>query len=409
AAHLHAALTHLRRLPASTERDRRELMLVQQLGAAMLAANGVSDPELAAVYRRGQSLAQRLQMPVGHFGATAGLFLFHVMRADLDVAEGLAETLGAAAANVPFPESLGLARAAMAAVQSIRGDLVSASRHLAGLRGIFPRRDTRPPVDSSWYLGLLATLYASLGQLDAVRAAEADLLGLAARGTPSDIAQGHLMVAGLEALLQDAAKALQHADVATAVAAEHRLTFLQAAAGQLRGWAVAALGDPASGLTVMGETAGALRPSGLRVGLPFLSMLRADALLRHGDWTSAAAAITAGLEQARTTGERRYDSDLHRLRAECLRRQGRKVAAGDALKAALGIAAAQGTRLAELRAAIDGHRLHRATPARAAAAERLAAVAASFDADGPRSELAVARALLTGAHVAPDWAQRQAS
>jgi hypothetical protein len=125
-------------------------------------------------------------------------------------------------------------------------------------------------------------------------------------------------------------------------------------------------------------------------------MLRAESALCGNDLITAHNSIRAGLEHADATGEHRLDSELHRLHAECLRRSGKTDRAAAELAAALAIAAEQGARLAELRAAIDNLALHRSGTGCDAAAQRLAAVVASFDPSEPLPELSVASNLLRG-------------
>src|SRR5262249_57435412 len=108
---------------------------------------------------------------------------------------------------------------------------------------------------------------------------------------------------------------LEHAQVASGIAAEQGFPVLLASTSHLRGWAMAALGDAAGGIAALTEGETALRASGQRLGLPFFATLRAEACLCTDDRTGAAAAIDAGLEHARVTGEHRQDSALHRLRA----------------------------------------------------------------------------------------------
>lgn len=371
AAHLGAALAHLRQCPPAPERDAEELMLVQQHAAAMLAAKGFGDGEVAEAYRRAQALALSLEIPLAHFMATAGLLFYHLMRAELDAAAKLADEMTAAARHLPLAECAAAARAATGAVLFSRGELVEARRHLDGLHGLFQRRDASVSLDASvWYLGILALTYTALGETDGARAICAELLACAAGGSPFDLAIGHTLVAGVETQLQNPPAALEHADAASAIAADCDSPLLVSSVGQLRGWAIAAMGDAAAGLAISAEGEAAWRSSGQRLGLPSFAVLRAEACLYGDDPAGAEAAIQAGLEHAEATGERRQDSDLYRLRAACLRRRGRIDEAAACLDIALAIAADQGARLAELRAANDRTALYGSTDARAAAAGR---------------------------------------
>jgi hypothetical protein len=397
ASHLSAALTHLRRAPRTAGCDSQELILIQQFGAASLAANGFGDGEIALAYRRAQRLAARIEMPLAHFAASSGLLCFHLMRAELDAAATLAAELNAAAPSLPLPMCATAAQAAIGTVLFCRGDLIGARLHLEGLRDRFPRRDANFPFDPAlWYLGMLSMLHAGLGEPEAARAICADLLASAAGGTPFDVAGGHTLVASVEAQLHNPPLVLEHAQAAMRMAGEYDFPVLVSSAGQLRGWALAVSGDTMGGVRALGDGEAAFRASGQRLGLPFLAMLRAEAYLCADDRVAAEAEIGAGLEHANATGEHRQDSDLYRLRAECLRRTGRMDEAAAALDAALEVAAQQGAKLAELRAAIDSVRLRRSRSSSAAVAKRLAGVAARFDAGARLPELSVAAALLRG-------------
>jgi hypothetical protein len=202
-----------------------------------------------------------------------------------------------------------------------------------------------------------------------------------------------MLVAIVEAQLRNPPLVLDHAETASGIAAEYDSPILVSSAGQLRAWAMAAMGA-AGGITAFTDGETVWRAGGQRLGRPFFAVLRAETSLCADDRAGAEAAIAAGLEHAQATGEHRQDSNLHRLRAECLRRSGRIDAAAAALELALDIAAAQGARLAELRAAIDSFRIRRSTSASAGAAKRLAAVTASFDDRSSLPELSAASALL---------------
>jgi DNA-binding winged helix-turn-helix (wHTH) protein len=395
AAHLGTALEHLRACPQTPERDVRELMLIRRYAAAMLVVNGVDDPAAAAAYRREQSLARRLHMPLVEFAASAGLFFLHLMRAELGAAAAIAAELVAIAPSLPLPECEAAAEAATGTILFSRGDLIGAKRHLADLRGCFPRRDANAALDPTvWHLGILGLVHAGLGDIAAARATAADLLACTAGAPPSDIGGACVLAAGIEAELRDAPRALEYAQRGAAIAAEYGLQALVSAAGHIHGWAIAATGDPARGLQVLAAGEAALRATGQRWGFAFLAVLRAETFLCAGDCAAAEAAIHAGLEHARATGEHHQDTALHRLRAECLRRTGRMTQSATALQAALEIATAQGARLGELRAAIERVRIDQATGLISDAESRLAAVCASFDAGTPLAELSIAERLL---------------
>ena len=393
AAHLSAALTHIGQCPPSTDRDLQELMLVRQRAATTMALEGFGDPVVVDDCQRARDLARRLQIPLAEFLTTAGLVFLHLMRAELDAAAALADELTVAAPALPLPECAAAATAATGVLLFSRGQLLAARQRLEAVRGQFPRRQPGFAFDSTvWHLAVLAMLYADLGEAHACRTTTAELLATAADGPAADRANAHMLVASIEAQLRDPVRTLEHVGVAIDIADDASL--LVASAGQLRGWALAALGDLAGARLAYDDRGAVWAAIGQRLGLPLLAMLRAEGALCAGDLEIAEASIRVGLIHADATGERRYDSELYRLRAECMRRRGYADAASLALQRALAIAAEQGARLAELRAAIDNVDLHRSTSGSAAAAQRLATVADSFDPDEPLAELSAASDLL---------------
>jgi len=402
ATHLGATLAHLRSSPHTPERDLRELMLLHQHAAALLAVNGFDDPAVTAAYREGQALARRMHVPLVEFAANAGLLFLHLMRAELNAASALAAELSAVAPSLPLPECQAAAQAATGTIAYARGDLAAAKRHLAGLRGHFPRRDATAAFDPAvWHLGMLGLVHAGLGEVAAARATGAELLACTAGAAPADVASAHMLVASIEAHFRTVPLVLEHATRAADIAADFDLPILVSAAGHLRGWAIAASGDPQRGLPMLIEGEAAFRASGQRLGSSFIAVLRAEASLCAGDCAAADAAIRAGLEHAHATGERYQDGDLHRLRAECLRRAGRIDQAATALHAALKIAAAQGARTAELRAAIDSLRLNQATGLMRNAGKRLRTVAAWFGTGVQFADLSIAEGFLKGENPPP--------
>jgi tetratricopeptide (TPR) repeat protein len=90
---LGAALDHLKKLPESPERDRKELQLQLALGPSMMEAEGDSSPKTAAAYHRMEELAVRLGDKREALLARRGLFLHHMVRGQTRVAHEIATRL----------------------------------------------------------------------------------------------------------------------------------------------------------------------------------------------------------------------------------------------------------------------------------------------------------------------------
>ena len=96
--------------------------------------------------------------------------------------------------------------------------------------------------------------------------------------------------------------------------------------------------------------------------VPYYRALLTDALLHAGEVEKALEAAAEGLAVVETTGQRSYESELHRLRGEILSSQGADLTGVEAeakqsFERALSIARQQGARSLELRAATSLARL----------------------------------------------------
>ena len=111
--HLGRAHELLLSLPASPERDARDLDLQLTLGAAWIPAKAYSADEVRRAYAAAVGLSRRVGSPDQRFAALRGLWNNHLMRVELNAAKELAVQLGAAAEESGDPErQLVAARAA---------------------------------------------------------------------------------------------------------------------------------------------------------------------------------------------------------------------------------------------------------------------------------------------------------
>ncbi len=90
---LSAAIDLLHRLPDTSERIQRELLLQLALGPALFAVKGWGAPEAERAYTRARELCERGGDPTELFSALWGLWLVHLMRGELRTALELAGQL----------------------------------------------------------------------------------------------------------------------------------------------------------------------------------------------------------------------------------------------------------------------------------------------------------------------------
>ncbi len=80
---LRRALELVRELPASLDRDHRELEVLRLMSAPLNAVKGYADPELEAVLRRSRALATSLGQPASALVATIGLWASTFVQGDI--------------------------------------------------------------------------------------------------------------------------------------------------------------------------------------------------------------------------------------------------------------------------------------------------------------------------------------
>jgi hypothetical protein len=135
------------------------------------------------------------------------------------------------------------------------------------------------------------------------------------------------------------------------VASDQGFGLMSAWCTTIRGWAGVMLGDDA-GLVQIADGIASARTSGSVQFLPYLLGLQADACRQANATARGIEAVEEALALTQRSGERFYESELHRVRGELLLMTGSRDAdAAQALRAALDVAHEQRAALPALRAA----------------------------------------------------------
>jgi predicted ATPase len=149
------------------------------------------------------------------------------------------------------------------------------------------------------------------------------------------------------------------AEATKSLCSDHGFAELLAWAKCLGGWAICELGRSREGLQEMSEgMAGLKRAGGSSSRSMFLGML-VEACGKDGDSKRALELLAEAVDWANRTGERFYESELHRLRGEMLLKQNKSNAseAKPCFERAIEIARNQSAKSLELRATVSLARL----------------------------------------------------
>ncbi len=399
ANHLVRALRLLERLPEGRERTRRELDLQAALGRVLMVVKGFAALEVGQAFTRAEALGTEVGDTSHRFAVRHGRWIHHCVRGEMRVARALAEEVWAEAERAGDPVKFVQARVAMGVTLFYAGELSAALTHLEEGMAHWPARASASVgVDP----GLTCRRYAILslwllGHPDrALEQCQTAVRLARERDSPPDLAAATVFAARLHQYRGEPRRIVEWAETTMSLSREYRFAQRLAAATILRGWARAAEGRLAEGMTEMREAIAAYRKTGAGDDMSYWLALQADIHRMQGDVDSGMAVVIEALAQAREQAVGVWEPELHRLRGELLRLG----PAGDAFEAeacfreALRLARAHGARSLELRAASS---LVRCQPdrARRRAAGRLLAEAYSWFTEGfDTSDLAEARSIL---------------
>ena len=407
-SHLRNGLALVPALPESPARAQTELMLLLTLATALMMTQGYGAPEAAEAFQRAQSLCDQFGHSPHLFPALFGLWRFHLVRANHHHADALADQLSAIAAASGDHVLTGGAAFAKGLSQLYLGRPGPAREHLeTGLRDYDPStRATHLAIlgqDAAMASRAHVTWALWLeGRPEAALTAAHDALQMARDAQhPFGVAVAMHFLSLLHQFREEHEQAKQISEDLILLASEHQFPFWLGLAHMTHGGALVGLGQIGPGADEIRATLDAYQGSGALVGCPYYIGVLARAHMTQGRLAEAGRTIDEGLELARRTGERWWESELLRTKAEVLLEQTSSAdeARGIALDA-LRLASEQGATLLQLRCAVTLARLATIPSDRARAMELVRTLVAGLpDAIGS-PDFAAAAAL--EAHALPE-------
>jgi predicted ATPase len=399
---LTAAADLLQKLPDSSERIQRELLLQLALGRALSAVKGNAAPEAEHPYVRARELCERLGETPELFPALFGLFGVHLLRGELRKAYELAEQLLRRAQSARDPVGLMRARIALGYSSYFMGEFLPAREHLESAISLYDPERHRPLV--SRYGGVDAgvgslshaawTLW-HLGYPNQALKRGNEALTLAGRiSHPFSLGFAGSFVGILCRFRREASAAQEHAESAIALCAEHGFSQVSALAISLRGWAIAEQGQNEEGIAQIQEGLAAYRATGAELWRPSFLCLLAEAYKETGRIDDGLRALMEAL--AVEHENRFYEAETYRLEGELLLKQNdtNPAEAQNCFERAIEVACEQSAKSWELRATVSLSRLHAKQGRREEARAMLAEIYGWFTEGFDTVDLKDAKALL---------------
>ena len=401
--HLSTALDLLKSLPDTPECIREEIRSQNALGVSLIATRGPA-PEVAQASMRARELAERIGDTRQAYAAVWGLWYFNHMRMKFNAARDLSYELLELARREQDKELLLQAHHAAWPCLLYGGEFLLSREHAEQGFALYDPQEHRShalrygghdPGVCCRYHGALALWL--LGWPDQATAMAHHAVRLATDlAQPFSLAIALGYVSFLHQFRGEARLAEEQAEATIARSAEQAFFQYRPTGIIIRGWAVAAQGDPEAGTAAIEEGLAALLVAGADVRRSYFLALLADVCGRAGRLEAAQSAIAEARAFAEERGERWWEAELHRLKGEfLLSESGENRAEAEAcFHRALEVALRQSAKAFELRASTSLARLWAEHGKRHQAHDLLAPVYGWFTEGFDTADLKDAEALL---------------
>jgi class 3 adenylate cyclase/tetratricopeptide (TPR) repeat protein len=406
-AQLQKGLDLVATLPDGPSRQQQEVDVRTTLVPALIATKGFSAADVSENVAKARALAEHLDRPRSVVSLLTGQIAYHLLRAELKLAQSLAEQI----------ERIGVARNDAAIELLGRYHHGTARFNLgefAAARALFEQsRGLGEPVHCAVYRGLMAMVpypgmlaylartLTILGYVDQGRLQMGEALS-AARELGHPYTQAfvlHFACATEWQLRRPTFEMQRLAKELVAVSSEHGYAFFLGVGLAWRGVCLAALGQAQEGLSVITKGLTELRAMGAVLEVLGTLRLLSETYAVLGQPVEGLKCLADAAHIYETTEARQHLARLHRLRGELLKSVGDDAAAEASLRQSIDIARRQDAKLYELLASTSLARLWRDQGKRTEARDLLAPIYGWFTEGFDTPDLKEARALLD------EWAQ----
>ncbi|NOT53291.1 MAG: AAA family ATPase, partial [Deltaproteobacteria bacterium] len=365
-SHLTKGLELLNTLPETTDRSHQELNLQTPLGLAFMATKSYAAPEVGKAYTRARELCRQMGETPQLAPVLYGLWIFHLVRGELQTAYEAAEQLLRLGQNTQDPALTMEGHHALGQISYCMGKFASAQEHLEEAITFY---DSRP--SSSYAIrpvqnpGVMCRGYAAwclwhLGYPDQALQRVHESFALAQElSHPFSLAFALNFASNLHQWRKEQQLAQERAEAMLAVSSKHGFPLVVASGTFRRGARLVSQGQVEEGLAQMRQGMETYLAEGTSLGHPILLGGLASAHGTVGKISEGLALLTEALAVVDKTGQRVYEAGLYLLKGTLLLKIGdQKVAEAEAcFHQALDVARHQEAKSLELQAATSLARL----------------------------------------------------
>jgi tetratricopeptide (TPR) repeat protein len=396
-----SAINLLGKLPASEQRDSRELDLTLELAVPLIAIEGFGALRVEECAIRAKELADKLHGSPSRFAARRLVWNSCLMRQPVPKTVALARDLIELADNDESPAKRAIANRALAYSLLIAGDFREAVEIFArgaALADTIPEREfavygEHPSIVCRAYGGhakMVTGFPASGAQL------VEDAIALARRSENAhSLAWALAVAAHICQINHESAATLRFASEAIEMAREHHLPQWLALGERCMGWAMHRRGNFDAGLDLQRQGVRRWIDTGAKLHMTHCEAQLVDSLLRQGQIVEARIHLDAARVHRAAYGEDYLAAELDRLEGLLLREEQAPLqVVEEHFARSLETARRQGARLFELRTATTFARVLGENGHRRRAVDLLAPVHGWFTEGFDTTDLMAAKALL---------------
>ena len=401
--HATRGLELLGTLPDNPEISQHELILQTTLGPALIATRGYAASEVVDAYNRARELCQELGETPQLFPVLFGLWLAHLVRAELQTARELGEQLLNLAEHTKDRALFLEAYRALGATLCYLGDFLTSQERLEHGISLYDSQQLRSRTFFHYLadarltcLSYSAAVLWMLGYPDQALRRIHEVLALAKTiDHPFSTAVALHFAGMVHQCRREVEAAKEHAEAVRAISTEQGFTLWASAGTFGEGWALNEQGMEAVGIGKMQLGLTDWRATGAEIMRPYFHALLAEAYAKAKKPEEGLSELADALEAVERGGERFFEAELYRIKGELLLLRGdAEVDAEECLCRAFEIAQRQSAKSLELRAAVSLSRLRESQGKQAEARTMLTQICGWFKEGFDTADFKTAQTLL---------------
>ena len=313
----------LKTLPDTLDRAHQELTLHLALGPPLMATKGYAAPEIEDTYTRAHDLCQQLGETGQLFPVLRGMWVFYLLRADIQTAHEIGQQLLTLAQRVQDPALLVEAHYALGSALFFLGEVTPARTHFE--QGIAFYDPQQHRVYTGLYgqdPGVFCRLVLAMalwvqGYADQALASVHKALPLARELAHSNSLAGALFFAAwLHQLRREKLAVHEQARAAVVLSDNQGFPFWKAWGTIMTGCVLAEQGQREEGRTQIHYGLTGLQATGAELARPYILAMLAEEVGKLRQAGEGLSLLTEALAAVERTDERWCEAELYRLKGE---------------------------------------------------------------------------------------------